>query len=129
MKELVVTLKNQPGEAHTVAKTLGENGINIIAVAVIANGETAQVHLVVSDPDAGEKLLESKGYELRTGDVLVLELLHSPGELSRLTGLLAENDVNITLLYGSGAKGNEAQLVLGVDDMAKAKQALEMDDD
>ncbi len=127
MKELVVKLTNQPGEAHTVAKLLGENGINIVAVAVIASGETANVHLVVSDPDAGEKLLKEKGYHLTSGEVLVLELLHSPGELARLTGLLADHDVNITLLYGSGAKGHEAQLVLGVDDLAKAKEALEMD--
>lgn len=127
MKELVVKLKNRPGEAHSVAKMLGENGINIVAVAVIANGESANVHLVVSDPDAGEKLLKEKDYDLRTGDVLVLELLHSPGELARITGLLAEHDVNIRLLYGSGAKGNEAQLVLGVDDMAEAKKALEME--
>lgn len=127
MKELVVKLKNRPGEAHRVAQMLGENGINIVAVAVIANGESANVHLVVSDPDAGEKLLRSKDYDIQTGDVLVLELLHSPGELARITKLLADHGVNIRLLYGSGAKGNEAQLVLGVDDMAKAKKALEMD--
>jgi hypothetical protein len=127
LKELVITLPNKPGQVHEVSSLLGSKGINIRAVASIARGENADLHLVVSDPEAGEKLLKSRKYKVATGDVLLLELEHSPGELARISKLISDAGVNITLLYGSGSSGPEAQLVVGVDNVKKAKAALLMD--
>jgi hypothetical protein len=127
LKELIVTLPNKPGQVHTVANLLSTHGINMLAVAVIANGDTAEFHLVVDKAEDGERTLRDQNINVKTGEVLLLELLHSPGELARIAKLLADAKVNITLLYGSGAKGIEAQLVLGVDDLKKAKRALDMD--
>jgi hypothetical protein len=127
VKEIVLKLPNKPGQVHQVSELLGSHGINIRAVAVIANGSSADLHLLLSKPDEGEKILRDKGHDLMTGEVLLLELHHSPGELARLTKLIADAGVNITLLYGSGSNSPEAQLVVGVDDIPKAKDALGME--
>jgi hypothetical protein len=127
LKELIVTLPNKPGQVYEVSGLLAKHEINMLAVAVIAQGATADFHVLVDKTDRGQSLLNDNGYKVRSGEVLQLELLHSPGELSRITKLLADADVNITLLYGSGAKGPEAQLVLGVDKIDKAKAALDME--
>lgn len=124
MKELEVTAKNQPGELHKVAKTLGENGVNMLAVCAITVKDVGKIHFVVNDHAKGKKVLKDLKYDVKEGDVLVLELKHSPGELSRVTRILAEAGVNIDLLYGSGSTYPSAQLVLRVDNIKKAEKAL-----
>jgi hypothetical protein len=52
-------------------------------------------------------------------EVQVLDLEDQPGTLGRKARRLAEAGVNIELAYGTGGR-----LVLGVDDMEKAKGAL-----
>lgn len=124
MKELIVSVKDQPGELHKIGTAFGKAGVNIMAVALFTISNEGRIHFVVSDIEKGKKELEKLKYKPTTGDVLIIELKHSPGELSRVTKLLAEANINITLLYGSGSTYPSAQLVMGVDDFKKASKIL-----
>lgn len=124
MKELVVDVKNQPGELNKISETLGKAGVNIMAVALYIMDGKGRLHVVVSDIKKGKKALEEMKYKTTTGDVLIIELKHSPGELARVTKLLAENKINVELVYGSGSTYPSAQLVIGVDDFKKASKVL-----
>lgn len=124
MEELVVAVKNQPGELNKIAAALGKVGVNIMAVALyIINGE-GRIHFVVSDLNKGRKELERLKYKPKVGQVLILELKHSPGELARVTDVLAKGGINIELLYGSGSNYPSAQMVMGVSDLKKAEKLL-----
>jgi hypothetical protein len=124
MKELVVDVKNQPGELNKVSVALGGAGVNIMAIALFTIGGTGRIHFVVSDNAKGKKELERLNYQVTEGDVIVLELKHSPGELGRVTKMLADAGINIELLYGSGSTYPSAQLVIGVSDLKKAEKVL-----
>jgi hypothetical protein len=50
---------------------------------------------------------------------LTIELEDRPGELARVGEILGSAGVNIDLVYGTGGR-----LVIGVDDMEKAKGAI-----
>jgi len=79
------------------------------------------IHLLVEDADAAKRSLQEAGIEVRNErPVLVTEVKYRPGELGNLTRRIANAGVNIDLLYLT-AKG---QLVLGVDDLEKARAAL-----
>lgn len=124
VKELMVIAKDQPGEMHKIAATLGKAGVNILAVAAYNIEGEGRIHIVVSDNKKGVEALKTMKYKVIEGDVIILELKHSPGELARVTKLLADSGVNIEIIYGSGSTYPSAQLVLGVDDMKKAEKAL-----
>lgn len=127
VKEIEVVAKNQPGELHKVAKQLGDNGVNMMALCAYTIGEEGRIHFVVNDHEKGKTVLKKLGYDVREGNVLVLELKHSAGEFSRVTDLLASAGVNIELTYGSGSTYPSAQLVVRVDDIKKAEDALALD--
>lgn len=124
MKELIVVAKNQPGELHKVASTLGKNGVNMMGVCAYNINQEGRIHFVVNDHEKGKAVLKKMKYQVSDADVLVLELKHSPGELSRVTNLLAESGINIEILYGSGSTYPSAQLIIGVSDLKKAERVL-----
>ena len=127
MEELVVSVKDQPGEMDKIAVAFGENGVNIMAVALFTLKGEGRIHMVVSDLKKGKKVLENLKYKPTIGQVLILELKHSPGELARVTKALADAKINIELLYGSGSTYPSAQMVMGVSNLKKAEKVLGLD--
>jgi hypothetical protein len=127
MEELVVSVKDQPGEMNKIAEAFGENGVNIMAVALFTLKGEGRIHMVVSDLKKGKKVLQDLKYKPTTGKVLILELKHSPGELARVTKALSDAKINIELLYGSGSTYPSAQMVIGVSDLKKAEKVLGLD--
>jgi len=127
MEELVVSVKDQPGEMNKIAESFGKHGVNIMAVALFTIKGEGRIHMVVSDLKKGKKALEELKYEPTIGQVLILELKHSPGELSRVTKALADAKINIELLYGSGSTYPSAQMVMGVSNLKKAEKVLGLD--
>ena len=124
MKELVVVAKDQPGEMNKVAETLGKSGVNMLALCAYNVGGEGRIHFVVNDHKKGKEVLRKLKYKVTEGDVLILELKHSPGELARITEILAKADINIDILYGSGSTYPSAQLVMGVSNLKKAERVL-----
>ena len=127
MEELIVNVKDQPGELDKIAEAFGKVGVNIAAVALFTLKGEGRIHMVVSDLKKGKKALEALKLKSTIGEVLILELKHSPGELARITKLLAENKINIELLYGSGSTYPSAQIVMGVSNLKKAEKVLGLD--
>lgn len=127
MEELVVSVKDQPGEMDKIAVAFGESGVNIMAVALFTLKGEGRIHMVVSDLKKGKKVLEGLKYKPTVGQVLILELKHSPGELARVTKALADAKINIDLLYGSGSTYPSAQMVMGVSNLKKAEKVLGLD--
>lgn len=128
MKELVVVAKDQPGELNKVADTLGKNGVNMLALCAYNVEGEGRIHFVVNDHKKGKDVLKKLNYKVTEGDVLMLELKHSPGELARISSILAKAGINVDLLYGSGSTYPSAQLVLRVKDIKKAEKVLGMAD-
>lgn len=124
MKELIVDVKNQPGELNKIGDAFGKAGVNIMALALYIIEGKGRIHFVVSDIKKGKTVLQDLKYKPTTGDVLIIELKHSAGELARVTKILAENKINVELVYGSGSTYPSAQLVIGVDDFKKASKVL-----
>lgn len=124
VKELILTAKNRPGELHKVAEALGRGGVNLIALCAYNIGEEGRIHFVVSDHARGKTLLKKMKYKVNEGNVLLLELKHSPGQFAHITRTLAERGINIELVYGSGSNSPTAKLIVAVNQYGKAKRAL-----
>ena len=124
MKDLIVVLKNQPGALADMGETLGKNGINMEGLCGFPLKNEAFVHILVEDEETTRWLLEDAGFEVRAvREVLVVDIGHTvgkPGTGGNMTRKIGDAGVNIDLIYF--AENN--RVVLGVDDLEKARAAL-----
>ena len=116
-RQITVALANQPGELAAICKLLSTQAINIEALSLIDSLEQGVVRLLTSDPEACKKVLQSSGFYVIEGEVLVLDLFDRVGKLSEITATLAEAKVNVDyvktvrlkdLFAGYGVTGQES---------------------
>jgi hypothetical protein len=119
-KDLTVELQDRPGTLADVGEALGNAGVNIDGGCGAATGGRADLHILVEDPGGARKAIEGAGLSVTNErDVVVLDVTDKPGELGAIARRMADAGVNIDLVY-LNARG---QLVLGVDDLEKARTA------
>ncbi len=104
-----------------LAKLLGEEDVNIVAMSCAPLGVQGTIHLVVDDVERAKKALDREHVSYSEQDVLHVELENLPGCLGEFAGKLAEQDINITTGYGSAVKGcKKATVVFKVSDLERA---------
>ena len=119
--DLTVFLENRPGTFADLGEALGKAGINIDGICGFPSEGGGIVHLLIADAASARRALQAAGIEVRSErPVLVMDVEHRPGELGRVCRRLADRGVNIDLAY----LAENTQLVLGVDDMDKARAAI-----
>jgi hypothetical protein len=124
-RQLTVALANQPGQLAAICKLLSTHAINIEALSLIDSLEQGVVRLLTNDSEACKKILQSSGFYVIDGEVLVLDLFDRLGKLSEITAALAEAKVNVDYVYGSVEHpGSPIRLVLKASDAARAHTLL-----
>jgi len=126
--QIVVFLENRPGALAELCETLADADVNIEALLLEGSVDFGNIRLHVSAPRKAEKALRDAGYQFRTAEALILKLSNEPGALADATKKLAKAKVNIEALFGTTAPGtDEAEFVLMVSDVEKARKALALD--
>lgn len=120
-KDLTVILEDRPGTLADMGETLGTAGVNIEGVCGFPSEGNALIHILVEDPGGARSALEGAGIQVRDErDVLVLDIEDRPGALAAIGRRIAGAGVNIELVY----LATRTRLVIGVDDLDKARAAL-----
>ncbi len=124
-KQLSVFMENRPGNLAKTCAILSEAGINILALAVHDTVDNAVVRFLVDNPTKALLLLENEELYVLEQDVVVLEVLNKPGELTRVCRALAEADINIAYAYCTARPDQHSGcLVLKTDNPERALQIL-----
>jgi hypothetical protein len=125
MKDIAIVLENVPGSLANLGETLGKMGINMEGMCGVPLKEESMVHILVEDETTARWALEEAGFEVRAvREVLVLDISDIAGKAGgggKLARKLGNNRINIDLIYL--AENN--RIVLGVDDLDKARTILE----
>jgi hypothetical protein len=122
MKDLTITLQDRPGRLADLGEATGKAEINIEGMCATSGGGRAEVHVLIDDAAAAREALGSAGIEVDAeSDVLVIDVEDRPGTMGEVARKLAEAGVNIGLAY---AAFGGVKLVLGVDDLDRARSAL-----
>ena len=125
-KDLLVTLKDQPGEGARLGEALGNAGVNIEGFCAIMDGGTGTVHVLVEDAAGARAALEGAGITVEAEtDVIVSPALpdpdvDTPGIFGGMTRALADAGINITLAYVA----TRNRVVLATSDNQRATQLL-----
>jgi hypothetical protein len=122
-KDVSVILDDRPGEPTRLGEATGAAGVNLEGVCCLATGGgTATVHILVEDVAATRSAVENAGLDVTDErDVIVVDVEDRPGTMAQVAHKLADAGVNIELAY---AAFGGVRLVLGVDDLEKAREAV-----
>jgi hypothetical protein len=117
-RDLTIKLAaDRPGELAALVQALSRSGVNIEGLAEI----DGIVHLLARDPSAARSALRAGGYEIDGElEVLLLPMPDRPGELSMILRRLADAGINVRFAYLC----TETRVVIGAEDVSRARQAL-----
>ena len=122
VKQISLSLKNEPGALSAISDLLGANGINIIAFYVIAQGDEGKIHFIANDPDRAINVLKTSSHEITVTDVIACETPHHPGGMNAVLKPLKKANINVDYIYPCLGTGSVTVLILGV---AQIKETLE----
>jgi hypothetical protein len=121
VKQLRVSLKNQPGALAQLCSELAKRAVNIHAIHASTAPATGIVRLLPDKIDVARQVCADLDLFCSEEEVLAVKVGDRPGALGKVTRKLAEKGVNIDYLYGSIDRGSKrALIVLGVSDVAAA---------
>ncbi|MDQ0894975.1 hypothetical protein [Agromyces ramosus] len=126
-KDLLVTLKDQPGEGARLGEALGDAGVNIEGLCAFMEGGTGIVHILVEDVAGAKAALDGAGITVDAEtDVIVSPHLpepdiDTPGRFGAMARAIAEAGININLAYVASRN----RVVLATSDNQRATQLLQ----
>ncbi len=123
IKQLSVFLENREGRLDEVLKTLGANGVNIVALSLADTADYGMLRMIVSDPEKGKAVLKEAGITSMLAEVVALRVPHATGSLSKAMHELMSQGVNIEYMYAF-ANGADASAILKTDDAQKVVSVL-----
>lgn len=123
IKQLSVFLENREGRLDEVLKTLGANGVNIVALSLADTADYGMLRMIVSDPQKGKVVLKEAGITSMLTDVVALRVPHATGSLSKAMHEIVQAGINVEYMYAF-ANGEDASAVLKSDDPKKVVEVL-----
>ena len=117
-------MEDKVGALADISYLLGKSRINIDSLTAVSMDGKAILTLFIKDAKKAAQLLKSNGYKILESEVLVVRLKDEPGEMAKLSGLLAKNNINVTSLYYVAKDKGIAIVALHVDKVTKAKRVL-----
>ncbi len=124
IKQLTVTVDNQPGAVAEIAKTLGNAKVNILALLGTAQGTSGTVQLVVESPARAKKALDGARIAYQETPAEGYEVPNTPGALAQSLDKLAAKGVNLNSIHVTASKGGKkAVVVYTAEAQAKAAAA------
>lgn len=123
-RQFVVQLDNRPGELAHLARALGARGIDIRHIASVGAGPLGCAFLTTSDDLATREVLRGLGHDFIEGDPISVDVEDRPGGLADVLERLGAAGVNILGSMVVGRRSGVMQVILCVDDEARAHAAL-----
>jgi hypothetical protein len=124
VKQYTVFLPNKPGSLSAFVELFAKEGINIIGIASEIHDESGIVKIAIDSDKKLSYILTRAGFSTLENTLISVDLRDRPGELFKLTKLLADNEVNITTVYGTAMGSNTSRILLNASDPEKAIKIL-----
>ena len=118
--ELNLRLPNSPGALANVCRLLGDERVNVLAMALESGG---QLRLLVDNHTHGAAVLREHHHQVVEREVIVTSVPNAAGALAPALRLVATAGVNIEYAYSGAVTHQTALVVLGVDDAMRAASA------
>ena len=125
MKSVTIVADDRVGLLADISYLLGKAKVNIESISVDVVAKKAVISLIIKDPDRAKTVLENAGFKVTESNSIVIKLVDKPGELSRITSMLAESGINIENVHIVSRDGSNTILSVVVDKPKKAVKLLD----
>ena len=126
VKQISVFIENKEGRIKKAIDTLAKANINIRALSIADTAKYGILRLIVSDNEKAIEALEKDGFIVKENEVLLLTVPDEPNGLNSTLAVFDEKGINLEYLYAFVSnKTDEALVVMRLEDMEKAVEALE----
>jgi len=112
VKQLTISLENQPGALARVAQVLADAKVNMVALLGSTSGTQGSMQVVVDNVNKAKKALGGAGLSYTEGTLEQFELANKPGALADLAGKLAKKGINIDCAYATVHKSTKKAIVV-----------------
>jgi len=120
VKQLSVFLGNTAGRLCDVARTLGENNINIRGFSVADTSDFGVLRLLVNDPDRACAVLRDARFTVYVGPVILARVYDRPGGFAAALEGFARKGINVDYSYGAIC----SIIVFGVEQIEEGEAIL-----
>lgn len=124
VKQISVFVQNEKGALAEVLKEIAAGGIELRALSIADTNDFGILRIITNDEAKTEKLLKESGYICNVTNVVAACVDDKPGALAKEMAVLTEAGVEVEYLYAFVTAGNEACVVLRVNDNDLAEKTL-----
>ena len=126
ISQLSIFVENNQGTIAGITECLAAAGISIRALCVAYKQEFGILRLIVSDIDKAKAVLSDNNCVVSVTKVIGIEIPDTPGGLSKVLRVIADNGINVEYLYAFiTVAGENAYVVLRVEDNENAARIME----
>ncbi|MGC8862985.1 MAG: ACT domain-containing protein [Armatimonadota bacterium] len=98
--EVRVFVENRPGKLSRVAETLGNAGIDLLAIEIADEGQFGVLKILTAEPERARQVLEAAGMTVAFNEVAIIEIPDRPGGLVQLAKAIEKSGLNVSDAYG-----------------------------
>ncbi|MFR8784670.1 amino acid-binding protein [Slackia sp.] len=120
VSQISVFIESRPGHMSRVLDSFNEACISVRGYSASDTGDYGIVRFIVDDPDKALSVLEQMGAAAAKTEVLCLRLADKPGELARIMGIMARNNINVVYSYSLIS----TYIAISVKDLKAAEDVL-----
>ena len=125
VQQLSVFLQNKSGKIAAVVRALSDSGVDIRALSIADTTDFGILRMLVSDISAAKAALAEQNCILSVNEVTVVAVPDTPGGLSRVLTLMAQQEIDIEYMYSLIDRGKEdAYMVFRVSDENRLLKVL-----
>ena len=123
--QISVFVENKAGKLVEITGLLGKAGIDLRAMSIADTADFGILRIIVDQPQKALEILREADCIVSVTKVLAVQIEDTPGSLSKILGLLSENDINIEYLYAFITRKKEhAYVIFRLEDNDKAAKIL-----
>ena len=125
-KELAIQIEDRPGTLGKICRALADKGVNILAFQASQSPGNNLLRLVVDNPTATKKVLDTERVSYTETEVAQVKLPNRSGELARAASQLGDAKININYAYcGLDPGTNTPVVIFGVKETGQAAMILD----
>ncbi|HDS16151.1 MAG TPA: amino acid-binding protein [Proteobacteria bacterium] len=123
--QLSIAIDNTPGRLNQICEILEKEQINIKGIMACSELDPHRLKVIVDTPEQAYNVLMANGFAVYSKEVIAVGTPDHPGGLNVVLRALKEARVNVETLYPYiTLKGEDAILIIEVDDIQRAKEIL-----
>ena len=113
--QISVLLENRAGSLSSIAGTLQETDVNILAFSIAEAEGFGVVRLIVDDPAKACEHLRGAGFAVTETRMIALSMFDEPGGLYEISRMLGDLDVNMEYAYAFNRPGKGILVMRATD--------------